>query len=127
LAEQTESNEEMKRLWAESAFEYGRLFLTSLITTASGGLIALLALGAQAKAPNPFTRNYSGALSCVSLALLAAMLSAMFAYFNQYSLAFGKERDWLRYVAWVAGLAGFLLLALGGLLSYWAATERFGG
>ncbi|HQR90246.1 MAG: hypothetical protein B7Z44_05030 [Caulobacter sp. 12-67-6] len=116
----------MKLIAVQSAYEFARLFVTSLVATQTGALVALIALGAQKAPPNAFTQNYSLAVFLIGLSLALGLLTAMLAYFNQYLLAFREEQTWLLWTAWVTGAASLLTLVLGGLLAYWAIIERTG-
>jgi len=117
----------LKRIWIEAALGYARLFLTTLITVSGGGLLALIAFGAQVgRHDNPWSHNYSTALLAMGLALVTALLATMFAYFNQFCLAFMKERPWLLWLSWAASLASVGLLAFGSLGAYFAVVERVG-
>lgn len=101
-----------------SAYEYGRLAISSLITTCAGALVALLAFLGQEKRLDPSSATFALAgVGLIAAALWFALVSAIFAYFNQYFVAFERERLWLFYVALAAGVLALLLLSVGGFVA----------
>jgi hypothetical protein len=99
-----------------SAYEFAKLALGSLITSCSGALIGLMAFaGQQPHLPLEAARRLGLAAGWIGAALLLALLSALIAFANHASLAWGTPRTWLRGVATAVGIASLVALTVGGL------------
>jgi hypothetical protein len=104
-----------------SAYDFAKLFISSMITTCAGALLAFLAFLGQRKSLDPSTLVLGlAALVALGLALFGALGAAAAAYFNQAYLAFWGEKPWLTSAAIGAGVASLGLLLIGAGLALWA-------
>ena len=111
--------------YENSAYEFAKIAITSLITTHSGSLIAVLSFCAQLKHDAPAQGVHNLHLSVASFwcGLVAAILCSVVTYINQYMLAFEKFHDdemWIWFCALGCGALSFFALLAGGWFGYWA-------
>jgi hypothetical protein len=108
------------------SFGFAVLGLTSLITTASGTLIAALSFAGQADhltAPHTFMAG----VSAVAAALFATLLAALGAYFSEVHFENGLQngKPWAVAMGLVA--LALVLLAAGMLMTLRAVALQVGG
>jgi len=104
----------MNRLDRVSAYDYGRLAITSLTTTAAGALLALLAFLGQAKGLTTANGDpIFWGVGLLGLALALALLSSVCGYLNQAALAFRGELLLLLRIAILSAILSFIALCAG--------------
>jgi hypothetical protein len=104
-----------------SVYEFGKLAIGSLITAHGGGLVALFAyLGQKSDQALHFREPFVA----MAAGLLLATVSALFAYLNQFFLAFKEERIWLWWVSLISATLSLLALPLAWSFAFFALMQR---